>query len=135
MRTDEALKARVTAYLEHQELERVRRYLATGRPHQRLSDAELTACWCDAFAAMAADIGSLPLQRHEDDLQAEFTIRRLVPPFDAVARHVQALVEASRALAESWAADPQRRRAVGAAMLRDLAEHECALAAERVRPN
>lgn len=105
---------RIIAFFMSQRADCTADYLTRGRKYRTLSDAELSAKWVEAYRAWAYDTSNPDALTAENDLQAEFNLRSIDPPFDLV-RDEQKKVAAEVAEALS---DPEEKRRLG----RELAE-------------
>lgn len=111
--TDQVAK-RVTAFFESQRIDCTANYLTRGRKHRSLSDAELGAKWVEAYRSWANDTSNPEALIAENDLQAEFDLRRLDPPVDLVRDERTKLF----AKVVEVLSDPEEGRRIG----RELAE-------------
>lgn len=80
-------------------MERTTDYVRRGRQHANLSEADLREAWIAAYEAVAPDPVNSPLRALHEDLQAEFDLRCIKPPLEAVAAATEILKAKAREFA------------------------------------
>jgi hypothetical protein len=102
----------IKGYLQSDVLDRRAAYAARGRIHRELSSEKQIAEWCLAFEALADRPHDPDTQAAEDDLAAEFALRRIERPWELVNDAVQRLFSNSKAEIERLQKEhPERGRA------------------------
>ncbi len=100
-------------------LDRMARYARDGRRHGTLSPAGLEAAWVRAVRVMAADVRNLAARDRQHELEAEYRLRRIEPPYHLVTAEIAAYAKgAEQLLVEMVREEPERV----AALERTLAE-------------
>ena len=77
--TDQA----VLRFLQSNRADDAANYTARGRAFASLSDQELRAQWSEAFRRVAADIRDYESMKAWGDLNAEYDLRGVEPPYDS----------------------------------------------------
>ncbi len=90
-------------------VESAARYAERGRAFASLSEDELSERWIAAFRAWARDWASEERGTERDDLEAEFMLRGLRPPYGVVGPELDALKEQTAAALERLNGEPERR--------------------------
>jgi hypothetical protein len=135
MRSDEQLESQTLALLEARRLDRACDYVRRGRRFAGLRDDEALEGWRRAFISWSREPFDQVRQRGEEDAMAELELRGIDPDYESVRDHFEAAMSVLGGAIDDMRADRSCWHQAGAEMLRELDEHELALAAERARPN
>jgi hypothetical protein len=112
-------------FLQSQSADRAATYAAGGREHARLSVEELQGQWVAAFRAMAADATDADLWSIHSDLDSEFILRGIEPPYSLVKDDLERFITSVDALVrEQKQTDPDGHREANGRLLADFEAFE-----------
>jgi hypothetical protein len=121
MKKPSSLRDDVLGWLTSSEADETADYARRGRLHSALTNEELLGEWAASFRRMAADIRNLQARAVTSDLQHEFALRSIKPPYDLVRDEIEAFTAQSAAMLEEIKAeDPMRYEQIENDIQRDL---------------
>jgi hypothetical protein len=119
---EDALKARITAWLSNRGLEHTERYVQSGRHLRDVPINKLKERWAAAVKAWAVDLGMDCTARL--DIESELGLRREELPRAAAKDALDAITRAASEAAETLKARPGEIEAFGADILASMEEFE-----------
>ncbi|GAB5426967.1 MAG: hypothetical protein Devi2KO_04260 [Devosia indica] len=107
--------------MANSQMSRAEDYVKRGRQHGSLSIADLQELFVVTFRDWSSDFKDQVRRRANDDVEAEFTLRGVQPPFDRVGPEMEKLQEAIKEVTQ----DPDAMERVAQSMLDEwIAAHE-----------
>ncbi len=119
--TTKELQDGIAAWITSSFLDRVARYAREGRRHAHLDRAALQHAWVRAVRAMAENVRSTARRERQHDLEAEYRLRRVEPPYHLVEEAMALYTRrANEMLLELLRDDPQALAALADTVASDL---------------
>jgi hypothetical protein len=113
----------VDTFLACQEMDRAAEYLSRGRIYRGLTDEQLADEWIAAFKGMAEIPADQSRKAIEDELRAEFKLRKVKPPFRKVKSDLDRLTSSIASSIEAMQRDdPERFAKINRDLERDIAD-------------
>jgi len=116
------LQDEMAGWIASQFQDRMARYARDGRRHGGLDGVALEIAWVRATRAMAVDVGNSAARERQHELEAEYRLRRMEPPYHLVTAEIAAYAKgAEQMLVEMVRDDPERVAALSASIEEELA--------------
>lgn len=112
----------VLGWMGHVRLNETAAYVAAGRAHRALPDAELLAAWAETFRLMTETL-SREAHRKEQDLTHEIELRGLALPYELVEKEYENFRAKVLERYEEWKRNPAEFREAGEDLAREVSEY------------
>ena len=93
-------RAAVGHTLAKDEMERMQQYLQRGRPYEKLGTPKLRAMFIHAFKERVADLRNPDAWARSNDLQAEYSLRAVEPPFEDLKSELEVMARTAEEMLE-----------------------------------
>jgi len=112
-----SIEESVHAYLKHKIFIQIAVYTSEGRIYRDQHAAALEKLWVESFKKLATDLDA-GAGKINDDVEAEYALRKLEPPCELVEEFLDILTKKAKDSMDK--ASPQKILDIGESLLRDI---------------